>query len=340
MSKWIGMGLALLLALVALIPSVSVLGDGAATPTDLQPAEPEEETVPTEQEEETPPAGPEEETPPAEPDEPDGETPPVEPDEETPPTEPDKETPPAEPDEPDGESPTPGPDATPTPGPDATPTPAPEESPSPAPSHSVEPASQVTPYAITEEEEDGTHGSGKGGFGGGGFGGGRSGAGAGAQTGGITAGEALTKTHAEGSGIVILYGALTLETTGKQMQVLTLGGEELPLDCGGVSFHAEIAEDSITLTAEEAGCWSLNQALLKRLSLSGIRELVLADPEGETQLDTGLEFSGNAFARERAQGYVSSDFVLSLIAGEWQVQVEDRTYRLDGTELKKTERGA
>jgi hypothetical protein len=51
-------------------------------------------------------------------------------------------------------------------------------------------------------------------------------------------------------------------------------------------------------------------SLLKTLNLSGIRQLHLIGPEGETVLDTSMELTGSAYARARASGFVSSDFLL------------------------------
>ena len=145
----------------------------------------------------------------------------------------------------------------------------------------------------------------------------------------MTPGKALTSSHASGSGLVFLYGTVELTIEEEPMEMLVLGSEELDLTCGGLLFRGEIRDDTLILTCEETGAeWTMTQKTLKTLYASGIREIQMIDAVEETVLETDLEFSGRIYARERAQGYVSSDFLLCRREGNWSVGVGDRYYDL------------
>ncbi len=146
----------------------------------------------------------------------------------------------------------------------------------------------------------------------------------------VIPGKALTSTHTRGSSSVIPYGTVELTIDDEPMEILILGGEELKLTCNGSAFTGEISQDMLILTSSDGeGTWSVTQRTLITLNESGIREIRLVAGEDETVLDTDLEFSGTAYARERANGYVPSDFLLWRQEGGWLVAVEDRVYDLE-----------
>lgn len=153
-------------------------------------------------------------------------------------------------------------------------------------------------------------------------------------SGGITPGKALTSTHARGTGDTLAYGTVRLSVEPGGMQILTLGGQELPLDCGGERFTASLEGDVLHLVCGEGDGWRLTMDALGTLRRSGIRQVRLTGAESETSLDTDMELAGMAYGRERAEGFVSSDFRMIRQETEWRVQVEDREYRLAGNELE------
>ena len=118
-----------------------------------------------------------------------------------------------------------------------------------------------------------------------------------------------------------------------RMTRLTLGGEELALSCGGAAFTAELEEDVLILRSEESGAWSLTMDVLQTLEISGISRLRLIGPDTEITLDTDLELTGTLYGLERAQGFVSADYLLQRQGDEWIVRVDGREYRLNGNEL-------
>ncbi len=150
---------------------------------------------------------------------------------------------------------------------------------------------------------------------------------------GITPGKALTSSHARGTGDLLPYGAVRLELPEGEMDVLTLGGETLDLTCGGAAFTAALEEDTLLLSSE-ASDWTFTQATLNTLSLSGVRVLSLSDGEETVSLDTDLAMTGTDYARERSDGFASSDFRFSLTDEGFTVTVEDRVYRLQDDKLE------
>lgn len=170
---------------------------------------------------------------------------------------------------------------------------------------------------------------------GGGFpgGGGRGGRGGGGRSSGTTPGKALTSAHAKGSGNMLPHGAVALAAGEESMTVLSLGGEELALTCGGYAFTVSIAGEELVLSTEGGDEWSLTMDVLKTLNISGIQTIRLNSQTAETVLYTNMELTGTLYGRERAQGYVSSDFLMIRRQGEWLVTVGGREYRLSGDEL-------
>ncbi|MCR5297025.1 MAG: hypothetical protein K6E17_06415 [Clostridiales bacterium] len=215
----------------------------------------------------------------------------------------------------------------------------PAQEPAEEPQQPEEPGNEPTEpeEQAGEPGEEGPEGRPSGGFpsGGGKPSGGRpsggswkGGTGTNTQTARITAGKALTTTHAKGSGDTRAYGTVELTAAEGSMQVLVLGDEELALDCGGNEFTATLEEDALILRTDGEDAWNVGMDVLKTLNLSGVRQVELISPDAETMLETDMELSGSAYGRERARGYVSADFLLTRQEGEWRVRVEDREYRL------------
>ncbi len=156
------------------------------------------------------------------------------------------------------------------------------------------------------------------------------------ESGRITPGVALTTSHAKGSGDLTAHGTVPLTVTGEAEEILYLGGEELAVSAAGSLFTAEIRGDVLALTAETGNEWRFTGLALDTMARSGVRLLVLTGADGsEYRIGTDLALTGPAYGRERAKGLVSADFLFAVSEGEWTVTVEDRVYRLNGTELEK-----
>ena len=179
----------------------------------------------------------------------------------------------------------------------------------------------------------------------GGFGGGRPSGGSGGRSGGgsggggegmeeqgfrITPGEALTSSHASGSGDMHIYGTVALELSDGEMTRLTLGEDvlELTLD-GGAAFTGSIDQSTLRLEAVAQGArWEIKLSALQTLNRSGIASLTLASGDGEIRLPTDLELCGSIYGMLRAQGLVAKDFTLELSAEERIVCVGENRYLL------------
>ena len=178
----------------------------------------------------------------------------------------------------------------------------------------------------------------------GGFGGGRPSGGSGGRSGGgsgggegmeeqgfrITPGEALTSSHASGSGDMHIYGTVALELSDGEMTRLTLGEDvlELTLD-DGAAFTGSIDQSTLRLEAVAQGArWEIKLSALQTLNRSGIASLTLASGDGEIRLPTDLELCGSIYGMLRAQGLVAKDFTLELSAEERIVCVGENRYLL------------
>lgn len=153
----------------------------------------------------------------------------------------------------------------------------------------------------------------------------------------VTPGQALTNTHASGSGDMTAYGALVLTLNSEPMTQLSLGGQALAIDCGGTAFTASLEASTLTLTAESAAEWHLTLAALGTLRLSGIEQLRLQENGWFADLDTALTLTGSAYARLRAHGFVSADFLLRVTAEGIAVDAAGETYRLHQSRLESEE---
>ena len=189
----------------------------------------------------------------------------------------------------------------------------------------------------------GRPGGGSGGFGGGGFGGSRGGSGGGSAPEGaaeqgfrVTPGQALTSSHASGTGDMRIYGTVALETSDAEMTLLTLGESELRVTLdGGAAFTATLDGSILYLNPIAAGArWEINLSALQTLKRSGIETLTLATDGAEIELPTALELGGSVYGMLRAQGLVAKDFTLEISAEAQTVRVNGAQYLLtDGGEL-------
>ena len=189
----------------------------------------------------------------------------------------------------------------------------------------------------------GRPGGGSGGFGGGGFGGSRGGSGGGSAPEGaaeqgfrVTPGQALTSSHASGTGDMRIYGTVSLETSDAEMTLLTLGESELRVTLdGGAAFTANLDASTLLLQPVAAGArWEINLSALQTLHRSGIETLTLVSEGSEIELSTALELGGSVYGMLRAQGLVAKDFTLEISAEGQRVSVNGAQYLLtDGGEL-------
>ena len=146
----------------------------------------------------------------------------------------------------------------------------------------------------------------------------------------ITPGKALISTHAKGTGDMTAYGTVALDIDEENMTILSMGGQALEVSRGGDAvFHASLENGKLTLTADEGDAWYFTQYALQVLSRSGVTEIILDAPDGEAEIPTDLALTGAAYGRERAGGFVASDFLYAYSSDLLTVQVEDRLYAIN-----------
>ncbi len=231
---------------------------------------------------------------------------------------------------------------TPTDMPAVTPEPTPAPSPKPTDVPQVSPAPTEGPEASPMPGESGMPpgrpgGGGRPSFGRRPSGGGQGGASEGETGFQVTPGKALTQTHASGSRDMTAYGTVSLTPDDEPMRQLTLGGQAVDIDCGGAVFTAAVEDATLTLTAENGAEWRATLAALDTLRISGIERVTLQCAAWCTELDTSLTFTGSAYVRLRAQGYVSADFLLRVTAEGVDVDAAGQTYRLHQSRLEREE---
>ena len=152
-------------------------------------------------------------------------------------------------------------------------------------------------------------------------GGGGMGGGTGTTTTVITAGKALIETHSSGQKDMTLYDTVDPETETNTLQIFLDGGEG--------TYSTELSETVLTLTPEGNGSqWTVGQDALGILSRSGVETLRLVLGEKVIELDTEMSFSGYLYGMLRAQGYVSSDFLIETDGNEIWIQVDQSAYGL------------
>ncbi len=209
--------------------------------------------------------------------------------------------------------PTEAPNVTPTPGPTGTPAPVITPTPEPTiePTGKPEPTGTPLPTFPPHWRPSGRGGQGKGG----------------SSAFIITPGKALISTHSSGTGDRTLYGTVPLELSSEPMTILTMGGWALEVSRGGeTDFHAALSDSQLVLTSEEEGTWYFTQYALQTLFKSGVSALSFSVAEDEVVIPTDLALTGTAYGRERAGGFVASDFVFSLDENGLFVNVEERMY--------------
>ena len=150
----------------------------------------------------------------------------------------------------------------------------------------------------------------------------------GGGSGGVVPGQALTKTHARGSGDMSLYGTVEAVCEDGPMETLVLGGQTLDIDHGGDPFTAEVDGTALILRCGAEGGWRFSQSALHTLARSGITRVVCGTASGDRELDTGLSMEGRIYASLRAKGYVSKDFIISLDTDGLTVSVDGQTWLL------------
>ena len=193
--------------------------------------------------------------------------------------------------------------------------------------------SDATQFVLAQGDPGGRPSGGRPSGGSGGrSGGGSGGGGEGVEEQGfrITPGEALTSSHASGSGDMHIYGTVALELSDGEMTRLTLGEDvlELTLD-GGAAFTGSIDQSTLRLeTVAQGARWEIKLSALQTLNRSGIASLTLASGDGEIRLPTDLELCGSIYGMLRAQGLVTKDFTLELSAEERIVCVGENCYLL------------
>ncbi len=147
---------------------------------------------------------------------------------------------------------------------------------------------------------------------------------------GITAGKALTSTHAAGSGDLTPHDAIVLDLPEEQVSILSLGntGMNVAIDQG--TFSAVTEDQHLVLTSEsENSVFSFSQAALTLLHHSGIEDIFLVSAEQTLVVNTSLDFTGYLYGNLRSKGYPSSEFILSVQGETVQVTVDDMIYEVN-----------
>ena len=109
-----------------------------------------------------------------------------------------------------------------------------------------------------------------------------------------------------------------------------MGGYALEVSRGGeTDFHAELNGKTLTLTpADEEGAWYFTQYALQTLAKSGVIALTFNTAVGDVVIPTDMALTGTAYGRERANGFVASDFLFELSEYGLYLNVEDRFYEV------------
>ena len=151
----------------------------------------------------------------------------------------------------------------------------------------------------------------------------------------VTPGQALTSSHASGTGDMQLYGTVALEVADDEMTLLTLGDTSLNLTLdGGAAFTAGLDGSTLFLNPVAEGArWAVSLSALQTLNRSGIETLTLMTEGREIELSTSLELGGSVYGMLRAQGLVARDFVLEISTDQQIVRVGGTQYLLNGGEL-------
>ena len=195
--------------------------------------------------------------------------------------------------------------------------------------------------AVPGEGEPEMEGPGEGGPGGGGPGrspGGRpsgNGEAQGVQAPRVTAGKALTSTHASGSKTMETFGTVNLSFSDESLTTLWIHDRAgIQLDEGDYTFTATVEDESLILTPEVAGeIWTVNGYTLKALSRSGITGIIMMTEAGETEISTEQDYQGTVYATLCASGVVSADYEYQISGDGVQVLVAGSAYSIDDSHM-------
>lgn len=178
-------------------------------------------------------------------------------------------------------------------------------------------------------------GSGFAGFGGGGFGGSFGSMGGleqGQQGFHITPGKALTGKHASGTKNTDAYTCSPVEASEEAVWQLYLESTQsrIVLDAGESSFFVSTDDGHLILTPETNGeSWSFSALAIKTLLNSGYNSVAFYLDGESLTLPTALEFSGEAYALLRSQGYVLKDMGIEISADGICVSVAGTNYSIN-----------
>ena len=195
--------------------------------------------------------------------------------------------------------------------------------------------------AVPGEGEPEMEGPGEGGPGGGGPGrspGGRpsgNGEAQGVQAPRVTAGKALTSTHASGSKTMETFGTVNLSFSDESLTTLWIHDRAgIQLDEGDYTFTETVEDESLILTPEVAGeIWTVNGYTLKALSRSGITGIIMMTEAGETEISTEQDYQGTVYATLCASGVVSADYEYQISGDGVQVLVAGSAYSIDDSHM-------
>ena len=172
---------------------------------------------------------------------------------------------------------------------------------------------------------------------GGGFGGRPSGDGndQSAQAPRITAGKALTSTHASGSKTMDTFGTVDLSFLNESMMTLRIHDRVgIQLDEGEHAFTATIEDESLVLKPEITGeVWAVNGYTLKALARSGVSGITMMTDAGKISISTEQNYQGTVYATLCASGVVSADYEYLVSAESVQVLVAGSVYFIDDSQV-------
>lgn len=188
--------------------------------------------------------------------------------------------------------------------------------------------------AAFEIRQGGFPGGGFGGFAG--FGGGSFGAMGGFEQGQqgfhITPGEALTGKHASGTKNTDAYSFSKVEASEEAVWQLYLESTQsrIVLDDGESSFFISTEGEHLALMPETNGeSWRFSALAIKTLANSGFDSVTFYLGGESLTMQTALEFSGEAYATLRSQGYVLKDMEIEISTDGICVSVAGKNYSIN-----------
>lgn len=160
------------------------------------------------------------------------------------------------------------------------------------------------------------------------------------QSVGITAGKALTTSHADGTHDLTPYNMIAIKPGEEPMTQLALDGHSLAvqLDDGQAAFVAEADSDAVILTpVADGSSWQVRGDTLALLRRSGVASLILKLNDETLSIPTDYQPEGVLYTRLRAEGHASADFLWRLTASGVTVTVDGETYTLHENRLQAEE---